>query len=660
MKRRLSIQPWLFLAAAVVFDELLLFWWTAEQLRLHRLAAVLACGLFFGLLGGTLVSLISRPERAKAAAVAAASVLAVICFGMYVIYDTYQEFLTPGTILSGAGGVAADYLAIAAAAVLRNLWRLGVLIMPVVAYGVFGEAVSVLRQIPAILAAACTAAALVSLGSVKSFGTDASVLGSAYRFDSAVRAFGLHAAMALEAVHGLSGGDVQPEFLTTQPPAAENAEETPPATLPVVYAPQVLPLDFEALAQAEEEKGLRALHEYVAAQQPASKNEYTGLFSGKNLIFITAEAFSLQVIDPVRTPTLYRLANRGIRFEEYYQPAWGGSTTAGEFSNLLGLVPVGGGTCMDEVLEQELFFTIGAQLQKRGYHSTAYHNHSCTYYNRDETHTRLGYDAFIAMGSGLEAGVQRNVPESDLEMMEFTVPQYLTLQPFSIYYMTMSGHALYSRGGNAMSRKNYHRVEDLDAPEAVKCYLAANLELEDALACLVSQLEAAGIADDTVIVLAPDHYPYALEKSSAWGNAENYLKDLYGAEKIDCFVRDRSALILWCGSLEDQNIVVEEPVYSLDILPTLLNLFDIPYDSRLLTGRDVFSDAEALVLWPDRSWRTTNGFFNAADGRFTPEPGTEMDTGYRQRISAAVSNKLTYCEGVARYDYFNTLSPLAG
>jgi len=659
MKRKIMVPPWLFLTVAVFFDEWMLCWWTARQAS--RFVAVSVFALSFGLLAGFLISLISHPQRAKRVSVAAAAVLAVVYFGMYVIFDTYQEFLTPGTIFSGAGGVASDYLAIAVAAVLRNLWRLGVLTIPVVSYSVFVLPAAAPRTTRAVLAACCAALYLLSTGLVKSFGTDVPVLGSAYRFDSAVRAFGLNVGLALETVHSVSAGKTQPEFLVAETlPTVPAEEQTEAVVMEPVYEPQILPLDFTALAQEEQNKGIRSLHEYVANRAPSEKNEYTGLFAGKNLIFITAEAFSSQVIDPERTPTLFRLANKGIRFEEYYQPAWGGSTTAGEFSNLLGLIPAGGGKCMEEVLEQDMFFTIGEQLRRKGYYSTAYHNHSYTYYNRDETHTRLGYDAFIAMGNGMEAGVTKSVPESDLEMMEFTVSQYLDRQPFHSYYMTMSGHALYSRGGNAMARKNYHRAEEMKVPEPVKCYFAANMELEDALSYLVRQLEDADIGDDTVIVLATDHYPYALEKSSAWGNEENYLNSLYGADKVDCFTRDRSTLIIWSGSIENDGIRVAEPVYSLDILPTLLNLFGIAYDSRLFPGRDVFSDAEALVLWPDHSWRTAKGSYNANDGRFSPEPGVQTDADYRQRISMEVSNKITYCEAAAKHDYFNVLAPLAG
>ena len=642
MKKEVSLPPWLLLAGMAVYAELLLHWWTAAEGAPRRLWTVLVFALAFGALLGFFVSLISDPRRAKWAAAITAAVLAVLYFGMYVIFDTYREFLSPGTILSGAGGVAADYRAIALTAVFKNLWRLAVLEAPVICYLAFADAVAVPGAVRRGLALSC--AFLYAIGF-----TAASRIGPANRFDGAVKSFGLHAGITMELLRTASPGE-RPEFVTAQETVPARVTRTPIKT---VYEPQVLPLDFAALAETERDAGIRALHEYVAAQTPSRKNKATGLFAGKNLIFITAEAFSAQVIDPVRTPTLYRLATEGIRFREYHQPAWGGSTTAGEFSNLLGLVPTGGGRCMNMALQQDLFFTVGAALRKQGYHSTAYHNHSYTYYNRDETHTRLGYDEFIAMGNGMEAGVTKNVPESDVEMMEFTVPQFLDRQPFSIYYMTMSGHALYSRGGNAMARKNYHRVEALPYPEPVKCYLAASLELEDALTFLVSQLEETGIADDTVIVLASDHYPYALEKSSTWGNKENYLEDLYGTDNVDRFVRDRSALIIWSGSIEGKNMEVSTPVYSLDILPTLLNLFGVPYDSRLLVGRDVFSDAPPLVLWPDGSWKTETDSFDAATGSFTPS-----EEEYRKAIGAMVANKITYSENVYKRGYFNALAPL--
>ena len=247
-------------------------------------------------------------------------------------------------------------------------------------------------------------------------------------------------------------------------------------------------------------------------------------------------------------------------------------------------------------------------------------------------------------------------PESDLEMINATVPQYIDQQPFSIYYMTVSGHCMYSQKENAMARKNYDVVAGMDHCEAVKCYYASQQELEYAMQSLVQQLEDAGIADDTVIVIATDHYPYGLERSSAWRNTSDYLAELYGVEKYDKFIRDHNSLILWSGCLEGKNIVVDEPVYSLDILPTLSNLFGLDYDSRLLVGRDVFSGESPLVLWPDYSWKTDKGQYDAQSGTFTPAEGKTVDEDYLARIKSIVRNKIDYSRQVQNLDYFNYLA----
>ena len=257
----------------------------------------------------------------------------------------------------------------------------------------------------------------------------------------------------------------------------------------------------------------------------------------------------------------------------------------------------------------------------------------------------------------MEAGVKKQWPESDLELMDYSVGLYVDKQPFSIYYMTVSGHCLYSVGGNNMSRKNIDKVAHLDASDTVKAYMAANLELEYGMASLVRQLEEAGIADDTVIVLATDHYPYGLEKSSTWNNTEDYLSELYGKEVTDCFIRDHSALIIWSGCIEDQNIVVEEPVFSLDILPTLSNLFDVEYDSRLMVGRDVFSDAEPIIFWADRSWITDKGSYNVSNKTFTPKAGVTVDEEYVSRINSIVKNKINFSKSVQKEDYFDYVYP---
>ena len=52
---------------------------------------------------------------------------------------------------------------------------------------------------------------------------------------------------------------------------------------------------------------------------------------------------------------------------------------------------------------------------------------------------------------------------------------------------------------------------------------------------------------------------------------------------------------------------MENPIYvdkvgsQIDVLPTLLNLFGIEYDSRLIVGQDILSSNEGLAIFSNRS-----------------------------------------------------------
>ena len=651
-KRSIPLPGWLFTPCMAVYSEILLHLWVNDDLQPGRILAVVLFALALGGVLGLLTTLLPRKGR-KRAATTVSVFLAVIVMAEFMLKETFQNFMTVQTMTAGAGGIAQDFLGQTIAMIAANFSRILLILLPPVLYGIFCREPEITWARRGLLACGCILFGALGLGTVFGLTGDRDVLHESYHFDGAVRDFGLGMGFLLDAVHHLDPSDA-PDFAIPEVPpetsetisAEADPEDDPEET---EYDYNVLPIDFAAAAQAKGQGAVASIHNYVNSLTPSRQNAYTGMFRGKNLILITAEAFSAEVIDPELTPTLYRMATQGIQFKEYYQPAWGASTTTGEFSNLLGLVPTQGGSSMNIVTHQNMFLTMGHQLQKQGYYSVAYHDHLKDFYHRDHTHTYLGYDKFIARYGGLE--IEGTWPESDLEMMEVTVPQYIDQQPFSIYYMTVSGHCEYSQKGNAMTRKNWDKVQNVNHSDIVKGYLAANLELEYAMESLLNQLEEAGIADDTLIVLATDHYAYGLERSKTWQNTVDHLAELFGVEKYDQFVRDHNALIMWSGCLEGKNIVVDTPVYSLDILPTVSNLFGVPYDSRLLVGRDVFSDAEPLVLWPDFNWITDKGTY--CNGTFTPREGVSVDEDYIQRIKTTVKNKITFSQSVANTNYYN-------
>ena len=250
-------------------------------------------------------------------------------------------------------------------------------------------------------------------------------------------------------------------------------------------------------------------------------------------------------------------------------------------------------------------------------------------------------------------------------MLEATLDSYAdtyltTGQPFHAYYMTVSGHGSYN-WGQSMAAKNRAAAEAAypNASAPVQAYVAANLELEAALTYLVDQLETRGIADDTVICLSADHYPYALAETGV-----DYYAELTGRQDSDLDTsRYRNALILWCGGM-DQPVTVDTPCSAVDIVPTLSNLFGLRYDSRLLSGRDILADnydpASAsgcipLVVLPTpvgNSWATAAGVYEARTGTFTPAPGVTPEEGYVDAVNRLVSAKYTYARLIIQYDYY--------
>ncbi len=434
----------------------------------------------------------------------------------------------------------------------------------------------------------------------------------------------------------------------TEPTAAEVQETTPlttpePTPAPVVYGKNVMDIDFDALAESETNKTLKAMHQYFAQVEPTSQNAYTGYFAGKNLIWLTAEGFSRFAVDPELTPTLYKLSHEGFVFKNFYNPLWWVSTLDGEYAATTSLIPKPGVWSMAKSANNAMFFAMGNQLRRQGYATRAYHNHTYSYYHRDRSHPNLGYD-YKGLGNGLQ--VAKVWPESDLEMMEVTGPEYIGSEPFHTYYMTVSGHLNYTFMGNTMSSRHQEEVSHLPYSEGPRAYLACQMELDLALEELLRQLEEAGELENTVICLSADHYPYGLDQGQ--------LSELNGGEVDMRFDVYHSTLILWCDGMEEP-IVVDKPCASLDILPTLSNLFALEYDSRLLMGRDILSDAPGLVIFSDRSFLTDQGRYDAQSDTFTPDEGAELSPTYPLEIMEEVNDRFQYSKLILEQDYYRKI-----
>ena len=451
---------------------------------------------------------------------------------------------------------------------------------------------------------------------------------------------------------GFEGGGVSSDDLEGSFPGGENPDE--PASGEVTYdtSPNVMDIDFDALIANESDNTVKGMHQYFQSVEPTNKNAYTGMFEGYNLIYLTAEAFSPFCVDPEITPTLYKMVHSGWEFTNYYSPLLGISTTDGEWGNCSGLFPTGyiNGSLAFKytgLTKTYLPFCLGNQFKKLNYaHVWAYHNHTSTYYNRHLSHPNMGYN-YQGQGSGVNGGlpITKTWPESDLEMMQVTLPAALEKENFHLYYMTVSGHMNYTFAGNRMSTKHKATIQALrpNLSEEAQAYIACNIELDHAMEYTLQALEQAGKLDKTLIVLTTDHYPYGLKPET--------MSELLGHTVDQKFEMFKNNLIIYNPKLE--HTVFDRPIYHLDVLPTISNLFGIEYDSRLLAGRDIFSTATPLVVFQNGSWLTDTVRYDASNGTaINLQTGEKADAEYVSYYKKLATNRKKYSKLIIQKDYY--------
>ena len=404
----------------------------------------------------------------------------------------------------------------------------------------------------------------------------------------------------------------------------------------------VADIDYDSLIKNETNEEIKNIHNYVKSSTPSEKNIYTGMFKGKNLIAIVAEAFSPIAVNKDLTPTLYKLVNSGFVFNNFYTPIYYVSTSDGEYVTLNSLLPKESVWSFSKSSKNYLPYAYGNIFKEMGYTTYAFHDGTYKYYNRHLSHPNMGY-TYKACGNGLEKSMKCKIwPQSDLEMINATYDYYKDSEHFMTYYMTISGHLQYNFYGNNMSYRNRDLVKDLDKSTAIKAYIAAQKELDKALEELLNKLEADGKLDDTVIVLSADHYPYGLttDQISEIMNIEDSKFDVH-----------KNNLVIWSSTMKEP-IEINKYGESLDILPTVLNLFGIDFDSRLLMGRDLLSNSDGLVIFNDRSWITDKGKYNASTKVFAPFNNEQVDEDYIESINTKVYNKFVISKNILETNYY--------
>lgn len=311
--------------------------------------------------------------------------------------------------------------------------------------------------------------------------------------------------------------------------------------------------------------------------KPLENNEYSDVLSGKNLIFIQAESLTNKAIDPVLTPTLYKMTQEGIYFDNFYAPLYPANTNDSEFIFQTGLMPSIEGATTSYKCDENFFpYSLASLFKKEGYNANSYHSFFGDFYNRNVMHETLGFDNFYSVEDLLNQHEEElkggNFWVDDLELVkayEENAPE----EPYYSFIITASGHMPYSEERKGLEEKfeivKEHWRDKYN--DEIAYYEATQMLLDDALKYLVEQ------NPDTVIIIVGDHYPYGLSEESQ----ELFL------EKEFLHV----PFIIYNSGLEAKTF--SQVRSSFDVFPTISNLFGLK--TPISFGVDALSEQKSTV-----------------------------------------------------------------
>lgn len=396
----------------------------------------------------------------------------------------------------------------------------------------------------------------------------------------------------------------------------------------------------------ESNETIKIIDEYLMNRPITPRNEYTGLFKNKNLVYIMVEAFDFMAIDEQLTPTLYKLTQDGFYFDHFFSPQYSCATGESEFIGITSLIPRTG-ICSPNTYTNNTYKTsIFNLFNKEGYFSSSYHNYSDKFYQRTELHVNLGSTKFYN-NDDLEIKTLKGWP-SDVNLMEEAFKIYGTQEKFFSYIITSSTHFPYDID-STLGNRYIEQISSLypDLPMNVMRYKSKAMELDKAIETLINQLESQGILDDTVIILYGDHFPLKTDKQVFLDYGDPYQNRNQG------FNMNILPMIIYNSEVKGTQISKVSSTF--DLVPTIANLFDLDYDPRLYFGVDIFDTTqERVVPYASLSWNNEFGAYSVSSAKFFPfDENNTLTQEEITRISKIVKQNSDISYRILKNDYFS-------
>ena len=250
-----------------------------------------------------LINIIPSPKIKKAITAVLLFIIAFYFILEFYLFRAFGYFYPPETVLHMSSGVLGSFSGSVIKTFLSGIYALPIFLVPPLFFLYFP--VTVKKSFSAILRSCALLLVLSAVLEISAISYVYSVPSlkdayrDAYEFSNASKRFGLLCSTKLNFIYSRSVPDGKHEDFQSVLPSPQAAYNS-------------FDVDFDELIAQETDEDIKNLHRYYSSVLPSEQNDYTGIFKGKNLIFICAEAFSPYCISQEKTPTLYKLSYNGV------------------------------------------------------------------------------------------------------------------------------------------------------------------------------------------------------------------------------------------------------------------------------------------------------------------------------------------------------------